>query len=300
MRQIVVKHLEAIAAGQTSLIVAPTHAECRAIARAVRERMREAGQLGREEAELTRLERLNLTKGQRRDAAHYRSGQVVEFHKRAKGGFGSGEQWEVLGADEKGIRVQQGELERTLAYDQAGRFQLYQVERLNVATGDTLRLTKSFGAFKNNELVRVAKVEGGTIAFADGCELAAELVHADQGIAVISHASQGKTVDQVIASCPVSTFSQVNQAQFYVSTSRARKSVALYTDSKTALREAVCCPSERRSPYEILMGQGRDMTARIERAVQAYTQERDHDDFQARGEPGVPDLHRELIAEPER
>ena len=188
-----------------------------------------------------------------------------------------------------------------MAYDQAGRFQLYRVERLNVAAGDTLRLTKSFGAFKNNELVRVAKVEGGTIALTDGRALAAERVHADQGIAVTSHASQGKTVDQVIASCPVSSFAQVNQAQFYVSMSRCRKAMWLYTDSKAALREAVCRPSERRSPYEILTGQGQDMTARIERAVRAHARERDHDDFSGgREEPGVPDLHRELIAEPER
>jgi conjugative relaxase-like TrwC/TraI family protein len=299
LRQIVAKRLEAIAAGQTSLIVAPTHAECREIARAVREKLRELGQLGREDAELTRLERLNLTRGQRRDAAHYRAGQVVEFHKRAKGGFGSGEQWEVLGAGEGGIRVRRGELERTLRYDQAGRFQLYQVERLNVAAGDNLRLTKSFGAFKNNELVRVAKVEGGTIALTDGRELAAERVHADQGIAVTSHASQGKTVDQVLASCPVSAFSQVNQAQFYVSMSRCRKQMWLYTDSKAALREAVCRPSERRSPCELLMGQGQSMTARIERAVQAHVRGRDHDDFSARGYE-EPDLDRELITDLER
>ncbi|MBV8415124.1 MAG: hypothetical protein JO251_07940 [Verrucomicrobia bacterium] len=35
-------------------------------------------------------------------------------------------------------------------------------------------------------------------------------LHIDQGIAVTSHASQGKTVDQVIASAPVSSFAQVN------------------------------------------------------------------------------------------
>jgi hypothetical protein len=46
-------------------------------------------------------------------------------------------------------------------------------------------------------------------------------LHLDQGIAVTSHASQAKTLDQVIASVPVRAFSQANEAQFYVSTSRA-------------------------------------------------------------------------------
>jgi len=42
-----------------------------------------------------------------------------------------------------------------------------------------------------------------------------EALHLDQGIAVTSDASQGKTVDQVIVSVPVSAFSQANEAQFY-------------------------------------------------------------------------------------
>jgi hypothetical protein len=37
------------------------------------------------------------------------------------------------------------------------------------------------------------------------------LLHVDQGIAVTSHASQGKTVDNVIVSAPVAAFAQVNE-----------------------------------------------------------------------------------------
>src|SRR6266446_4280075 len=50
------------------------------------------------------------------------------------------------------------------------------------------------------------------------------LLHLDQGISVTSHASQGKTVDNVIVSAPVAAFAQVSQAQLYVSMSRARRS----------------------------------------------------------------------------
>jgi ATP-dependent exoDNAse (exonuclease V) alpha subunit len=78
-----------------------------------------------------------------------------------------------------------------------------------------------------------------------------EALHLDQGIAVTSHASQGKTVDQVIVSVPVSAFSQANEAQFYVSMSRARTAMHLYTDSKAALKEAVMWPSARVSPSEL-------------------------------------------------
>ena len=78
------------------------------------------------------------------------------------------------------------------------------------------------------------------------------LLHLDQGVAVTSHALQGKTVDHVIVSVPVESFSQVNQAQTYVSLSRARRSMHLVTDCKAALREAIVRPSERISPWELI------------------------------------------------
>lgn len=77
-------------------------------------------------------------------------------------------------------------------------------------------------------------------------------LHIDQGFVVTSHASQGKTVDQVIVSVPVAAFSQANEAQFYVSMSRARAAMHLFTDSKVALREAVTKPSSRLSPWELI------------------------------------------------
>jgi hypothetical protein len=67
----------------------------------------------------------------------------------------------------------------------------------------------------------------------------------------------------VIVSVPVEAFSQTNEAQFYVSMSRARKAMHLVTDSKAALREAVCRPSKRLSPWELIH------EANQERALQA-------------------------------
>jgi hypothetical protein len=64
------------------------------------------------------------------------------------------------------------------------------------------------------------------------------------------HAAQGKTVDRVIASVPITAFGYFNEAQFY----RARRAMYLFTDSKTALKEAVMRTSERVSAYELLAG----------------------------------------------
>ena len=106
LKAIAEKQIEAIEAQRSSLIIAPTHGECRAIAGAVRQVMKDKCLLSGAEHSVTRLERLNLTESQQRDAVTYEPGQVVEFHKIAKGAvwrgvrekrFKSGEQWEVFG-----------------------------------------------------------------------------------------------------------------------------------------------------------------------------------------------------------
>jgi len=89
-------------------------------------------------------------------------------------------------------------------------------------------------------------------------------LHIDQGIAVTSHASQAKTVDQVIVSVPVRAFSQANEAQFYVSMSRARSAMHLFTDSKVALRDAVTRPSKRLSSWELAAGAQNDRALKAE------------------------------------
>ncbi len=128
-----------------------------------------------------------------------------------------------------------------------------------MAVGDTLRITKNFRAgtsrFRNNELCTVTAIDRESITVGDAREIKRSgPLHLDQGVAVTSHASQGKTVDQVIVSVPVAAFSQTNEAQFYVSMSRARHAMHLYTDSRAALKEAVMRPSERLSPLELLEG----------------------------------------------
>ena len=89
-------HMQAVKENKSSLIVAPTHGECRQIAKAVRQAMRNEGLLSSEEQTSMRLEKLNLTASQRQDAINYEPGNVIEFHRRAAGGFKSGEQWEVV------------------------------------------------------------------------------------------------------------------------------------------------------------------------------------------------------------
>jgi hypothetical protein len=183
--------------------------------------------------------------------------------------FKSGEQWEVLRREAGAVIVGKNGIEKQLPLDQTGRFSVFEREKIQLAVGDRIRFTKNVKhrgeKFLNNELRTVVSIDDGKIIF-DKSEIVRNgaALHFDQGIAVTSHASQAKTVDQVIASFPVRAFSQANEAQFYVSMSRARWAMHVFTDSKVALREAVTRPSKRLSSWELLNQAEKDRTLKAE------------------------------------
>ena len=65
-----------------------------------------------------------------------------------------------------------------------------------------------------------------------------------------------------------SAASQANEAQFYVTMSRARWAMHVFTDSKVALRDAVTRPSKRLSSWELLDLAEQDRTLKAELARQ--------------------------------
>src|SRR5262249_45269653 len=148
-------------------------------------------------------------------------------------------------------------VERQLPLEQARKFSLFERKELALSIGDRVLFTKNVKhhgqRFLNNELRTVVSLDEGRIVFDKGQMVRnGTALHIDQGIALTSHASQARTVDQVIVSVPVRSFSQANEAQFYVSMSRARWAIHLFTDSKVALRGAATRPSKRVSFWELL------------------------------------------------
>jgi hypothetical protein len=75
---------------------------------------------------------------------------------------------------------------------------------------------------RNDEVHTVTAISEDGILLSNGVSLRRGRWHLDEGLVVTSHAALGKTVDQVLVSVPIKTFSQVNEAQWYVSLSRAR------------------------------------------------------------------------------
>jgi ATP-dependent exoDNAse (exonuclease V) alpha subunit len=227
------------------LVVAPTHKEGEIVTDNIRNTLRNAGKLGKGEQDFLRLKNLNFTEAQRKDAINYQSGQVVEFHQNIVG-FKAGDKYLVSGKDEKGnILVKNGEKKQTLPFEQAKNFQVFNQEKIGFSEGDKIRITRNGKAIEGTKLNngQIYKVNGfdneGNIRLSNGSTLKKDFAHVNHGYAVTSDASQGKTVDKVIVAQSSLSLGASTKEQFYVSVSRGKESVSVYTDNKTELKEAV-------------------------------------------------------------
>ncbi len=244
-------YVEAAVLGKSALVVSPTHAEGAKITAAIRARLRQRGYLGEEEHTFLRLESRDLTEAQRRDAASYQAGDVLQFHQNALG-------------HRRGKRLTVAEDARNVPLQHAGRFQVYQATSLRLAAGDTIRVTAN-GTTKdkkhrlhNGALYQVAGfTKDGDLTLRNGWTIAKDYGHIAPGYVTTSHASQGKTVDRVFIGQGSESLPAASREQLYVSVSRAREKAVIYTDDKTALRQAVARSGERLSATELLGPQER-------------------------------------------
>jgi ATP-dependent exoDNAse (exonuclease V) alpha subunit len=236
-------------ANRSVLVVAGTHEEIGKITDAIREDMKQRGELDRGIVS-ERYVPLQWTEAQKKDLVNYKSGQVLLFH-RSSHGIEKHEALTVERTDKMGIvaRDQHG-MERTVSPSQARSFSVHERQQIEVAPGDRLLLTgnRKNTEFRvtNGELVKVRDVDGGRIHLEDGRVLPANYHEFDHGYAVTAHRSQGKTVDAVILSADA-----MKQELFYVGASRGRQEIVVVTSDREQLRDLLGISTARPSVTEL-------------------------------------------------
>ena len=90
--------------------------------------------------------------------------------------------------------------------------------------------------------------------FEGGVTLDKDFGHLDHGYCSTSYASQGRTVDTVIASMGQESTPAIYGEQFYVTVSRGKQAVRIYTDDAQAIRQAVGASAARASALELIEG----------------------------------------------
>jgi ATP-dependent exoDNAse (exonuclease V) alpha subunit len=245
-KQLASDYVAAVGEGKTALVVSPTHLEGNRITGEIRRSLRERGLIGTDQREFLTLENAHLTEAEKTDALNYLPGDVIQFHQNAKG-------------YQKGERVTVGD--NGLPLDQASRFTAFHASSITLAANDVIRITHNGMTadgkhrLDNGALYSVKGFDGkGNIVLNNGWTVAKDFGHFAYGYVVTSHASQGKTVDRVFVGQGSESFPASSREQFYVSVSRAREQVKIYTDDKESLLDAVSRSDDRVSATELVNG----------------------------------------------
>jgi len=261
--QLVDDYIATLKKGKTALIVSPTHKQGNDVTTAIRSKLREAGLIGKEEITAAKLENLNLTTAEKRDARSFKEGQVVQFNQHVKG-IKRGTTWTVRPNMSKGIHIQDknGNV-KPLPLDKAKDFDVYQKSEIGISKGDILRITRNGTDDEKNrlnngmalEVVSISKE--GRVVLRNTASKKTFLLNRDYGHISHAHvltsiASQGKSVDEVFISQPASTFPATDLKNFYVSVSRGKLAVYVYTDDKEALLEHASEAGDRQSALELI------------------------------------------------
>ena len=241
------------------LVVSPTHAEGALVTTAIREAKREAGNLGQEH-EFTQLHDLRWEAPDRRMAENYHQGMVVQFHQNASGGIKRGSVFRVIGRGDNGavrIRDEKGR-ELALPLNEAVHFQVYEERSLSLASGDRIRITRNGDSadgrrLNNGNVFNVQKIgSDGKITLHTGATLdGSKGLHLAYGYCQTSHSTQSKSVRDVLVAQSEVSFSAGSMQQFYVSLSRGKESLRIYTDNRQELQQAVGNSSQRRAGVEL-------------------------------------------------
>ena len=250
--------------GKTTLVVSPGNDERRELNRTIRQHLVEAGHVkGKGVTHDILVPRQDMTRSSIAYARYYDPGDVVHFNRaHKKQGIARDAYLTVESVDRNGnllnLRYSNG---RTIEVSPArwGKsVQVYTQERREIAAGDRIeyRIHDRRQHIANHQLATVTRLDGkeATMKFDDGRTLKGPLSpHLDYGYCSTSYGAQGTTVDRVIINLDSMRGPQlVNQRSFYVTSSRARDDIQLYTDDASSVRNAVKRQQQKELALEIV------------------------------------------------
>lgn len=265
-REAASEYAKGLIRGESVIAIAPTIAESKAVTDAVRNVMLAKRRLGTSRT-FEQLVSADSTQAEREQSKFYERGQVVHFH-RSGLFFKAGEKWNVMGKSPGGsVVVRSGARVGMLSLNKASRWQVYKKSKISIGVGDRIVVTRNartysatemfVNRFKKNRpppkrhltngtVYRVKRfTRFGDIVLTNGLVVPKSFGHIDHGYCVTSQKAQGTTVDRVVI-CETKASGQAASAeQFYVSVSRARSIVSIFTDDIEVLREAVCRKREQ-------------------------------------------------------
>jgi conjugative relaxase-like TrwC/TraI family protein len=249
--QIAREYLVAHEGGARVLVVSPANDERRELNKAIRAELIARGHVHPRGQEHAILVSRNLSGAQRAIAYHYEVGDVIRFTRGSKqfaipkGGYG---RVEAVYRDANVLTINTGS-GRRIEYDPVRLFgvEVFREEQRVLSRGDRIQFRAPDRALgvANGEFATIESIDclRAVVRLDSGRQLSAasdHLRHLDHGYASTSHSAQGATVDRVIVDINTQLSPElVNRKQFYVSISRARSGITIFTDDGPQLGHAV-------------------------------------------------------------
>lgn len=248
---------------KSALVISPTHKQGEEITGEIRNRLRKAGMIGKKEISAKKLNNLNLTEAQKSDYRNFKDGQIVQFNQNAAK-IKRGSIWTVKESENKEVKIfNDKKEEHFLPLDKSGIYDVYEETEIKLAKGDMIKITRNNFDENNKRLNNGQSLEVISVSKKGAVKLRNKVSktnyllkndfgHISHAHCITSYASQGKTVDHILISQPASTFAATDAKQFYVSVSRGRESVGIYTDDKVLLLENASQLGDRQSAIELV------------------------------------------------
>ncbi|KAB8155088.1 relaxase domain-containing protein [Kordia sp. TARA_039_SRF] len=247
------------------LVISPTRNHVRELNLGIREKLKTLNYIGKRQKNFTTYQSLYLTDVDKQDGRHYQKGFIIQAHQNLKN-IKRGSVLQIVDNNQGRVIVTdiQGN-NHELPLNKTRYFDLYRPYPIDLSRGDEIRITKNSYDMKGKRLDNgtVLKVVGFT---KDGhIKTAKETSHKaspillnkrhgnfDYAYANTSYSAQGKTVDHVLINQPITTLNASNQKQFYVSVSRGREAVTIYTDDKQELLNSIKQSGDRIGALELI------------------------------------------------
>jgi hypothetical protein len=237
--------VQALADKKKTLVISPTHHEASLITAEIRRQLRDAGELGTEEREFEKLVNTNASEAERGLATTYLPGDVLVFHQNAAGKIAKGSRLVV--SDPANVPV-----------GEASKFQLFRPEKIMLAEGDKIRFTGTVKTLdgehklRNGDTHTVAELTaGGNIRLENGWLVGGDVGMFRSAFCETSFGAQGQTVRHAILGMSSASLAATNQEQLYVSATRAKEAVSIYTDDKEAVMEAIQRSSQKLAALDL-------------------------------------------------
>ena len=227
----------------SAVVVSQTWTEVQRVNSRVRDALKAKGLLGAEDLAVQTVERLDLTNAQKRDERFYPPEALVIFNQQVRHAD-AGTKGKLAGIVSAGVLVEVDGKYVTVQNRLLGRINVCVPRELALAAGDRIHLKAnrklaSGGRVANGELATVRVVRpDAAVELEDGRVLDASYREFSPGYAVTSYGSQGKTVDYVLFS-DSTIKAATNAQQWYVTISRGRRGIRIFTPDKEQLRENV-------------------------------------------------------------